>query len=230
MKKAVILLSGGLDSTTVMAIAKSEGYAPYALSFDYGQRHRIELNAAKQVALEMGAVEHKIMPMDLRLFGGSSLTSNLEVPKDKLSPAHIPNTYVPARNTIFLAMALAYAEVIGAFDVFIGANAVDYSNYPDCRPEFLSAFETMANLATRAGSEGKTLKIHAPLLALTKAQIIQKGLELMVDYGKTYSCYDPIEGKACGHCDSCLLRKRGFVEARVPDPTRYHTSRAVCFI
>ncbi|MDA8061361.1 MAG: 7-cyano-7-deazaguanine synthase QueC [Actinomycetota bacterium] len=220
---AVVLLSGGLDSTTVVAIARHEGYRPYALSFRYGQRHEIELTAARRVAAAMGVSDHVVADIDLRAFGGSALTADIDVPHhnqvDDLDTG-IPITYVPARNTIFLAFALAWAETIGASDVFIGVNALDYSGYPDCRPEYIAAFETMANLATKAGVEGtQHLRIHTPLIDLTKAQIIQRGLELGVDYSLTHSCYDPdISGRPCGTCDSCLLRQKGFVEAGVVDP------------
>jgi 7-cyano-7-deazaguanine synthase len=222
-KKAVVLLSGGLDSATVLAIARSQGYEPYALSFNYGQRHVWELEAAKQVATAMGASQHRIAQIDLRVFGGSALTAEIDVPKgrDASQMAEgIPVTYVPARNTIFLSFALAWAEVLGSSDVFIGVNALDYSGYPDCRPEFIEAFETMANLATKAGVEGRQrLKIHTPLIALTKAQIIARGIELGVDYGLTSSCYDPDpDGEPCGECDSCLLRQKGFRENRLNDP------------
>jgi len=225
MKKAVCLLSGGLDSATALACARRDGFASCALSFDYGQRHRVELEAAARVARHLGAAEHRIFPIDLRAFGGSALTADIAVPKDR-DPAHfareIPVTYVPARNTVFLSIALAWAEVLGASDIYIGVNAVDYSGYPDCRPEFIRAFEQMANLATKAGVEGRQrLRIHTPLLHLSKAGIIRLGLELGVDYSLTHSCYDPVEGLACGHCDSCLLRKAGFAEAGVPDPLRY---------
>jgi 7-cyano-7-deazaguanine synthase len=219
----VVLLSGGLDSTTVVAIARHEGYRPYALSFRYGQRHEIELTAARRVAAAMGVSDHVVADIDLRAFGGSALTADIDVPHhnqvDDLDTG-IPITYVPARNTIFLAFALAWAETIGASDVFIGVNALDYSGYPDCRPEYIAAFETMANLATKAGVEGtQHLRIHTPLIDLTKAQIIQRGLELGVDYSLTHSCYDPdISGRPCGTCDSCLLRQKGFVEAGVVDP------------
>ena len=220
---AVVLLSGGLDSTTVVAIARHEGYRPYALSFRYGQRHEIELTAARRVAAAMGVSDHVVADIDLRAFGGSALTADIDVPHhnqvDDLDTG-IPITYVPARNTIFLAFALAWAETIGASDVFIGVNALDYSGYPDCRPEYIAAFETMANLATKSGVEGtQHLRIHTPLIDLTKAQIIQRGLELGVDYSLTHSCYDPdISGRPCGTCDSCLLRQKGFVEAGVVDP------------
>ena len=220
---AVVLLSGGLDSATVLAIARAEGFRCHALSFDYGQRHAIELEAAKRVAEAEGAAGHRVAKIDLRVFGGSALTSEIAVPKgrDAEEMSHgIPVTYVPARNTIFLSFALAWAEVLGSSDIFIGVNALDYSGYPDCRPEFIRAFETMANLATRAGIEGaQRLTIHTPLIALTKAQIIARGLELGVDYGLTSSCYDPSpEGGPCGGCDSCLLREKGFRENGIEDP------------
>ncbi len=225
LKKAVVLLSGGLDSATVLAIAKSGGYAPYALSFAYGQRHAWELEAAKHVARSLGAVEHRTAEIDLRVFGGSALTADIDVPKGRATEemSHgIPVTYVPARNTIFLSFALAWAEVLEASDIFIGVNALDYSGYPDCRPEYIAAYETMANLATRAGVEGRQhLKIHTPLIAMTKAQIIAKGIELGVDYGLTSSCYDPgPAGEPCGECDSCRLREKGFRENRIEDPLR----------
>lgn len=222
-RKAVVLLSGGVDSTTVLAIARAEGYDTYALSFRYGQRHVVELESAKRVAGAFGVKRHVIADIDLRVFGGSALTSDIEVPKDR-SEAQIghgiPITYVPARNTIFLSFALAYAEVLGAADIFIGVNALDYSGYPDCRPEYIEAFERMANLATRAGVEGTLqLKIHTPLIRLTKAQIIERGLALGVDYGLTASCYDPGPGgRPCGKCDSCQLRAKGFAEAGTADP------------
>ncbi len=222
-KNAVILLSGGLDSATVLALARSQGYACYALSFSYGQRHAWELTAAKRVAAALGAVEHRVAEIDLRAFGGSALTDEIEVPKGRATEemAHgIPLTYVPARNTIFLSFALAWAEVLGASDIFLGVNALDYSGYPDCRPEYIEAFERMANLATKAGVEGRQkLKIHTPLIALTKAQIVAKGLKLGVNYGLTSSCYDPSpNGVPCGACDSCLLRQKGFAEAGINDP------------
>ena len=223
-KKAIILLSGGIDSATCAAIAKSEGYRLFAMSFSYGQRHSVELDAAKRIVAALGADEHRIVEIDLRAFGGSSLTSPLSVPKnrDLAAESGIPSTYVPARNTIFLSFALGWAEVLGAADIFIGVNAVDYSGYPDCRPEYVTAYERMANLATKAGVEGRKLTIHTPLIDLTKAGIIRKGVELGLDYGLTHSCYDPdAEGRACGSCDSCLIRKKGFAEAGVPDPTRY---------
>jgi 7-cyano-7-deazaguanine synthase len=222
-KKAVCLLSGGLDSSTCLAYARREGYECYALSFDYGQRHRIELEAAARVAADLGAVQHLVAPAPLRLFGGSALTAEIEVPKGRSGEAMaagIPVTYVPARNTIFLAFALAWAEVLGAEDIFIGVNAVDYSGYPDCRPEYIEAFERMANLATRAGVEGRMrLRIHAPLLRLTKADIVRLGRELGVNFALTHSCYDPGPGgKPCGACDSCVLRRKGFQEAGLEDP------------
>jgi 7-cyano-7-deazaguanine synthase len=225
-KRAVVLLSGGLDSATVLAIAKNEGYELYALSFSYGQRHVIELEAARRVAAAIGVADHRIAAIDLRVFGGSALTADIAVPKgrgtDEMSHG-IPITYVPARNTIFLSFALAWAEVLGSSDIFIGVNALDYSGYPDCRPEFIAAFEKMANLATKAGVEGRqALKIHTPLIALTKAQIIRRGLDLGVDYSLTSSCYDPgPAGQPCGQCDSCLLRQKGFRENGIEDPLRY---------
>jgi 7-cyano-7-deazaguanine synthase len=223
MPSAVVLLSGGLDSTTTLAIAQAEGFTPYALSFRYGQRHWVELESAQRVASVMGVAEHIIADIDLRRFGGSALTADIPVPKDRpldTMAAGIPITYVPARNTVFLSFALAWAEVLGSSDLFIGVNALDYSGYPDCRPEYLAAYERMANLATAAGVEGRQhLQIHAPLIALTKGQIIQRGLALGIDYGLTSSCYDPgAAGRPCGHCDSCQLRAKGFREAGVPDP------------
>ncbi len=223
MKKAVVLLSGGLDSATVLAIARSQGFAPYALSFRYGQRHKVEIEAAKKVAQSIGVQEHKIADIDLRLFGGSALTADIAVPKhanvDEIGQ-DIPVTYVPARNTIFLSFALAWAEVLQAYDIFIGVNALDYSGYPDCRPEFIISFEQTANLATAYAVQAKTrVSIHAPLISLTKADIIRKGRELGVDYANTISCYDPApDAGACGRCDSCLLRARGFKENAIPDP------------
>lgn len=223
-RKAVVLLSGGLDSATVLAIADAEGYEPYALSFRYGQRHGVELEAAKRVASAQGAVAHVVADIDLRVFGGSALTADIAVPHhdsaDDLDTTEIPITYVPARNTIFLSFALAWAETLTASDVFIGVNALDYSGYPDCRPEYIAAYERMANLATKAGVEGRQqLRIHTPLIELTKAQTIQRGLELGVDYALTHSCYDPSpEGRACSTCDSCLLRGRGFAELGLTDP------------
>jgi 7-cyano-7-deazaguanine synthase len=222
MKKAVILYSGGLDSTTCMAIARDQGFAPYALSFAYGQRHTIELEKARAYAPLIGAVEHLVIDIDLRKVGGSALTADIDVPKNGVAQGAIPITYVPARNTIFLSFALGWAEVLGAADIFIGVNALDYSGYPDCRPEFIQAFEQMANLATKAGVEGSPYHIHAPLLNLTKAQIIQQGLSLGVDYRLTHSCYDPTpEGLSCGLCDSCRLRLQGFAAAGQKDPVRY---------
>jgi len=208
----VVLLSGGLDSATILAIATAEGYACYALSFRYGQRHGIELEAARRVAKALGAVAHKILDIDLREFGGSALTDDIAVPKDRTPDSTIPVTYVPARNTIFLSFALAWAEVLGAQDIFIGVNALDYSGYPDCRPEYIAAFQRMADLATKAGVEGSQhLTIRAPLIHMSKADIIRKGLELGVDYDLTFSCYDPSpDGAPCGHCDSCRIREQGF--------------------
>lgn len=224
--KAIILLSGGLDSATCLAIAKSRGFAPIALSFSYGQRHAAELNAARRVAKSLGAVKHIIADLDPRLFGGSALTDNIPVPKDRDEAEMgdgIPVTYVPARNTVFLAMAMALAEVEGACDIFIGVNAVDYSGYPDCRPAFIEAFQAMANLATKAAIEdGRKLTIHTPLIALSKADIVRTGLSLGIDYGLTVTCYDPSpEGEACGHCDACTLRLKGFAEAGSADPAPY---------
>ena len=223
-KKAVILYSGGLDSTTCMAIAKDEGYEPYAMSFAYGQRHRAELELAGANARPMGALEHLVVEFDLRSMGGSALTAEIDVPKEGVGTA-IPVTYVPARNTIFLSFALGWAETLGAFDIFIGVNALDYSGYPDCRPEYIAAFEQLANLATKAGVEGSgRFTIHTPLIHLTKAEIIKKGLSLGVDYGRTHSCYDPTpDGRACGLCDSCRLRLKGFAEAGMTDPVEYMT-------
>ncbi|MFO0876400.1 MAG: 7-cyano-7-deazaguanine synthase QueC [Gemmataceae bacterium] len=222
---AVVLLSGGLDSATALAIARRDGFACHALTIAYGQRHAVELESARRVATALGAVEHRTMPLDLRLFGGSALTADLPVPHDRPETemaAGIPVTYVPARNTVFLSLALAYAEVLGAFDIYVGVNAVDYSGYPDCRPVFIQAFEALANVATRAGVEGGRFHIHAPLIHLTKAQIIQQGAALGIDYALTHSCYDPSPaGLACGHCDSCQIRRAGFLAAGLPDPTRY---------
>jgi len=222
-KKAVILYSGGLDSTTCLAIAREQGFDPYAISFSYGQRHQQELEVAKRNARPMGALDHLLVEFDLRKMGGSALTSDLAVPKGGVEDNEIPVTYVPARNTIFLSFALGWAEVLGSLDIFIGVNALDYSGYPDCRPEFIAAYETMANLATKAGVEGSgRMKIHTPLISLTKAEIIRKGLSLGVDYALTHSCYDPAEdGAACGLCDSCRLRLKGFAEAGLADPVRY---------
>lgn len=223
-KKAVVLYSGGLDSTTCLAIAKAEGFETYAMSFAYGQRHGVELKMARENAGVMGARDHLLVEVDLRTIGGSALTADIEVPKGGVG-SDIPITYVPARNTIFLSFALGWAEVLGAFDIYIGVNALDYSGYPDCRPEYIAAFETLANLATRAAVEGAgRYRIHTPLINLTKAQIIKRGLELGVDYARTHSCYDPTpEGIACGRCDSCRLRRKGFAEAGVADPVRYVT-------
>jgi 7-cyano-7-deazaguanine synthase len=227
-KPAIVLTSGGLDSTTCLAMAKHASYRPlYSLAFDYGQRHRQELSAAARVAERFGVSEHRVIAIDLRQFGKSALTDGIEVPKDRtegdMAAEVIPVTYVPARNTIFLSYALAWAEVLGVLDVFIGVNAIDYSGYPDCRPAFIQAFEALANQATRMSTEGGgRFTVHAPLLYLSKAQIIQRGMELGVDYSLTHSCYDPdAAGRACGHCDSCLLRKKGFMEAGVADPTVY---------
>ena len=225
-KPAVILLSGGLDSATTAAIARDQGYELYAMSVDYGQRHRFELDAAARVARAVGARRHITVGVELSSFGGSALTDRIEVPKgrsDEAMAAEIPVTYVPARNTVLLAMALGYAEVVGAADIFLGVNAVDYSGYPDCRPEFLAAFEQLANLATKAGVEGKLrFRVHAPLISLTKAQIIGRGAELGVDYGLTHTCYDPAaDGRSCGRCDACQLRLRGFAEAGLEDPLDY---------
>jgi 7-cyano-7-deazaguanine synthase len=224
--KAVVLLSGGLDSITTLAIAQKEGFEVYALSFDYGQRHKVELERAREIAKNFEVADHQIMTIDLRQFGGSALTDSIDVPihrDEKEMSAEIPITYVPARNTIFLSFCLAYAEVKIAQNIFLGVNAVDYSGYPDCRPEFIAAFETLANLATKAGVEGKEkLKIHTPLIQFTKAEIIQKGLELGVDYSLTHSCYNPLEdGASCGSCDSCLLRLKGFNDAGFEDPIEY---------
>ncbi len=225
MKPAVVLLSGGIDSTTTLAIAIAERYEPYALSFDYGQRHKIETKAARRVANSLGAKEHRLAKIDLRVFGGSALTEAIDVPKQRPETeiAHgIPITYVPARNTIFLAYALAWADVLHASDIFIGVNAIDYSGYPDCRPEFIEAFEHLANLATKAGVEGIRFQIHTPLIKFSKAEIIHKAVELGIDLSLTHSCYDPTpEGVACGQCDSCLLRLKGFREAGIQDPIGY---------
>jgi 7-cyano-7-deazaguanine synthase len=223
-KKAVVLVSGGLDSATALAIARSEGYACYALSFNYGQRHVCELQSAQQVAQAASVAEHKTIPLDLSQIGGSALTdSTIAVPQQPTQG--IPVTYVPARNTVFLAIALGWAEVLQAQDIFIGVNAVDYSGYPDCRPEFIAAFEVMANLATKAGVEGHPFTIHTPLIQLTKGEIIRQGTKLGVDYGLTISCYNPDEqGRACGVCDSCRIRAAGFRDAGVPDPTHYQSS------
>jgi 7-cyano-7-deazaguanine synthase len=226
--KAVVLLSGGLDSTTTLAMAKALGYECHALTFRYGQRHEVELAAAQRVATQMGVAEHVIANIDLRIFGGSALTSDVAVPKDREMKdlgGGIPITYVPARNTVFLSFALAWAEVLEASDIFIGVNALDYSGYPDCRPEYIEAYQKMANLATRVGVEGTcNFKIHAPLMQMTKAQIIEEGLRLGVDYSETLSCYDPeADGHACGHCDACLLRQRGFQHLGLEDPAPYQS-------
>jgi len=222
-RSAVVLLSGGLDSATVLAVARQRGFECRALSFDYGQRHRVELEAARRVAESLGALEHRVVPIDLSAFGGSALTdTSIDVPVGGVVEGEIPVTYVPARNTVFLALALAWAEVLGARDIFIGVNAVDYSGYPDCRPEFVAAFEHLANLATRAGVEGARFRVHTPLIELTKAEIIAEGSRLGVDYAVTISCYQPNgAGAACGVCDSCRLRRQGFAEAGIGDPTRY---------
>lgn len=226
MPSAIVLLSGGLDSATTAAIAKSQGFDLYALSIDYGQRHCFELEAARRVAQSQGVRRHVTLKIDLTQFGASALTADIDVPKDRSEAemgSGIPITYVPARNTVFLSLALAYAEASGAADLFVGVNAVDYSGYPDCRPEYIAAFEQMANLATKAGVEGSLrFRIHTPLIDLTKAEIIRRGLALGVDYSLTHSCYDPDSaGRSCGHCDSCLLRLKGFHDAGVPDPARY---------
>jgi 7-cyano-7-deazaguanine synthase len=228
-KPAVVLLSGGLDSATALAVARRDGFACHALTVAYGQRHAAELEAAARVARALGAIDHRVIHLDLRLFGGSALTADLPVPKDRAPEAistGIPVTYVPARNTVFLSLALAWAEVMGGFDIFIGVNSLDYSGYPDCRPEFVAAFERLANLATKAGVEGKgRFTVHAPLAQLSKADIIRLGVALGVDYRLTHSCYDPApDGAACGRCDSCQLRRDGFRAAGVPDPTRYATA------
>ncbi len=220
MKKAVVLVSGGMDSAVVLAIAKSQGFTPYALSVRYGQRHTSELDAAARVAALEGAAEHKVVSVDLRAIGGSALTDDIEVPE--AGGAGIPVTYVPARNTIMLSIALGWAEVLGAQDIFCGVNAVDYSGYPDCRPEFIAAFQALANLATKAGVEGRTMTVHAPLQYLSKADIAREGIRLGVDFAQTVSCYRADEqGRACGYCDACRLRAAGFAEAGMPDPTRY---------
>ncbi|WP_419950680.1 7-cyano-7-deazaguanine synthase QueC [Candidatus Palauibacter sp.] len=229
-KTTVVLLSGGLDSATTLAMAVAQGYRPCALTFRYGQRHEIEIAAARRVAETLGAVEHVVTEIDLRTFGGSALTGDIAVPKGSRAPADaetIPVTYVPARNTIFLSFALAWAEVLGSSDIFIGVNAVDYSGYPDCRPQFIRAFESLAGLATRAGVEGgRPFRVHAPLIALTKAEIIRRGLELGVDYAITRSCYDPdTAGAACGECESCRLRLAGFAAAGAEDPAPYRKER-----
>ncbi|HEV3300819.1 MAG TPA: 7-cyano-7-deazaguanine synthase QueC [Planctomycetaceae bacterium] len=230
-KRAVVLLSGGLDSATALAVAQREGYEPYALSFDYGQRHLFELEAARRVALAAHVRQHIVLSLDLRTFGGSALTADLAVPKDRAEAEMadgIPVTYVPARNTIFLSLALGWAESLGVSDLFIGVNVLDYGGYPDCRPEYLSAFERMANLGTKAGVEGKsTWRIHAPLIQMTKAEIIRTGTVLGVDYSLTHSCYDPdSEGRPCGRCDSCRLRLKGFAEAGLVDPLEYSAANS----
>lgn len=220
--RAVVLLSGGLDSATVLAMARSEGRTCHAISFTYGQRHEIEIAAARRVAKAMGAAEHVVYPLDLRVFGASALTANIEVPKDAAGAPGIPITYVPARNTIFLALALGFAEAREAQEIWIGVNAVDFSGYPDCRPEFADAFQKVMLTGTRSGIEKGEPRLVTPLIHLTKAGIIRRGVELGVDYSLTHSCYDPgAQGRACGHCDSCILRRRGFEEAGVPDPTKY---------
>lgn len=224
VKTAIILLSGGLDSATVAAMAGAQGFSRVALSFDYGQRHRSELEAARRVAAQLKVEEHRVLSLDMRAIGGSALTSDLEVPKEGVKMGAIPVTYVPARNTIFLSLALGLAEVVGARDIFFGANAVDYSGYPDCRPAFVEAFEALANVATKVGVEGERIRVHAPLMSLTKCEIIQRGLALGVDYALTESCYDPVGGLACGSCDACRLRRQGFLDANEPDPTRYRQS------
>ena len=225
MKHAVVLLSGGLDSTTTLAIAIAQGYATYALSFDYGQRHKIEIEAARRIVKSLGVKEHRVAEIDNRLFGDSALTDDVDVPKsrsEKEISAGIPVTYVPARNIIFLSHALAWAEMIPAGHIFLGVNAIDYSGYPDCRPEFIAMFETLANIGTKAGVEGRRFQIHAPLIKMSKAQIVRKAIELDVDLALTHSCYDPTpEGRACGQCDSCQLRRKGFREAGVIDPIKY---------
>ena len=226
MKAAVVLLSGGVDSATTLAIARHDGFECHAITFDYGQRHRFELESAGRVAESLGVGRHVTIPFDLRAIGGSALTDDIPVPRDQdpeSMAAQIPSTYVPARNTIFLSFALGWAEVLGAFDLYIGANAIDYSGYPDCRPEYIAAYEQMANLATRAGVTGEgRFNIHAPLIEMSKADILRTGVRLGVDYALTTSCYDPAEdGAACGGCDACILRRNGFLEAGIADPTRY---------
>tara|TARA_Y100000310_G_scaffold35241_1_gene33321 strand:- start:2137 stop:2817 length:681 start_codon:yes stop_codon:yes gene_type:complete len=224
MKRAVILLSGGLDSTTCLAIAREQGFDLFALTVNYGQRHVFELQSAKNVALSLDIEKHSVLDIDLAQFGGSALTDDIEVPKDRVESemANIPATYVPARNTVLLSVALARAETLDSFDIFIGVNALDYSGYPDCRPEYIESFERTANLATKAGVSGKNFHIHTPLINMTKAEIIKSGTKLGVDYGLTFSCYDPQEtGAPCGHCDACILRLKGFKEAGIPDPLNY---------
>jgi 7-cyano-7-deazaguanine synthase len=224
MAKAVCLLSGGLDSATVLAIARAQGFEVYALTVAYGQRHSVELDAARRVANAQGVISHEVMEIPLHQFGGSALTAEIEVPKDRdeaAMEAEIPVTYVPARNTVFLSLALGYAEVIGANDLFVGVNAVDYSGYPDCRPEFVAAFEALANVATKSAVEGQRFSVHAPLIQMTKPEIIRQGLSLGVDYGLTHSCYDPVDGRACGRCDSCQIRLKAFALVGIPDPAPY---------
>lgn len=223
MKRAVVLLSGGLDSTTTLAVARRDGYEPYAMTFSYGQRHAVEVDAARRVAGAARVAQHVVVDIDLKVFGGSALTSDIAVPRDRVGEPGVPVTYVPARNTIFLSYALAWAEVLEAYDIFVGVNAVDYSGYPDCRPEYIDAYERMANLATRAGVEGRGggIRIRTPLINLSKAGIVRLGASLGVDYALTTSCYDPSPEGACGHCDSCLLRLKGFAEAGLRDPVRY---------
>ena len=224
MKRAVVLLSGGLDSTTTLAVARRDGFTPCAMTFRYGQRHAEEVEAARRIAAKAGVAEHVVVEIDLRVFGGSALTSDVAVPKDRPSGDSVPITYVPARNTIFLSYALAWAEVLNATDIYIGVNAVDYSGYPDCRPEYIAAYERMANLATRSGIEGRALRIRTPLITLSKAEIIRLGTSLGVDYSLTTSCYDPSGDVACGHCDACLLRLKGFETAGLRDPIVYAES------
>jgi 7-cyano-7-deazaguanine synthase len=224
MAKAVCLLSGGLDSATVLAMASAQGFELYALTIAYGQRHSVELDVARRVAQSQSVKAHEVMQIPLHQFGGSALTAEIEVPKDRHAAemeAEIPVTYVPARNTVFLSLALGYAEVTGANDLFVGVNAVDYSGYPDCRPEFIAAFEALANVATKSAVEGNRIHVHAPLIHLTKPEIIRRGLELGVDYGQTHSCYDPVDGRACGRCDSCQIRLKAFAEVGIPDPAPY---------
>jgi len=224
MKRAVILLSGGLDSTTCLAIAREQGFDLFALTVNYGQRHIFELQSAKNVALSLDVEKHSVLDIDLAQFGGSALTDDIEVPKDRVESemSDIPATYVPARNTVLLSVALARAETLDSFDIFIGVNALDYSGYPDCRPEYIESFERTANLATKVGVTGKNFHIHTPLINMTKAEIIKSGTKLGVDYGLTFSCYDPQEtGAPCGHCDACILRLKGFKEAGIPDPLNY---------
>ena len=218
--KAVVLLSGGLDSATVLALAVARGFTPVPLSFDYGQRHLVELRAAQRICESLSVAQPTVIKLDLRPIGGSALTADMEVPKDR-KDGGIPVTYVPARNTLFLSYALGQAEVVGASDIFIGVNAIDYSGYPDCRPEFIAEFEKLANLATKAGVEGTRFKVHAPLIRMTKAQIVKEAVKLGLNLGLTHSCYDPVGDKACGRCDSCRIRKQGFADAGVPDPTEY---------